>query len=67
MNQNEAMTLCEKIKDCDRVIHVQQLGIPWSPPTDPIFSFVDKGAAGAGSATGGPNTSAMESSKHNMS
>jgi len=37
MNQNEAMALCEKIKDCDRVIHVQQLGIPWSAPTDPIF------------------------------
>lgn len=59
------MTLCEKIKDCDRVIHVQQLGIPWSAPTDPIFQFSDK-TAGA-SATGGPNTSAMESSKHNMS
>jgi len=23
------MALCEKIKDCDRVIHVQQLGIAW--------------------------------------
>ena len=39
MNQNEVMALCEKIKECDRVIHVQQLGIPWSPPTDPIFKF----------------------------
>ena len=28
------MSLCEKIKDCDRVIHVQQLGIPWVPPAD---------------------------------
>ena len=39
MNQNEVMALCEKIKECDRVIHVQQLGIPWAPPTDPIFKF----------------------------
>ena len=29
MNQTEAMALCEKVKDCDRVIHVQQLGIQW--------------------------------------
>lgn len=29
MNQNEVQALCEKIKDCDRVIHVQQLGIAW--------------------------------------
>ncbi len=26
MNQNEVMALCEKLKECDRVIHVQQLG-----------------------------------------
>lgn len=37
MNQNEVMALCEKIKDCDRVIHIQQLGIAWQPPSDPIF------------------------------
>ena len=27
MNQNEVRALCEKIMDCDRVIHVQQLGL----------------------------------------
>ena len=51
MNQNEAMSLCEKIKDCDRVIHVQQLGIAWTPPTDPIFKQMG-GGAGQGVAGG---------------
>lgn len=71
MNQNEVMALCEKIKDCDRVIHVQQLGIPWQPPTDPIFKFSESGQAGGttgGQSTmGGQNTSQMDSSKHGMS
>lgn len=67
MNQNEAMALCEKVKDCDRVIHVQQLGIQWSPPTDPIFKFTDANNAGGASVTGGQNTSVMDSSKHGMS
>ena len=52
MNQNEVMALCEKIKDCDRVIHVQQLGIAWQPPTDPIFKVQDGSAPGTQS--GGP-------------
>lgn len=43
MNQNEVMALCEKIKDCDRVIHVQQLGIAWQPPSDPIFQQFEGG------------------------
>jgi len=70
MNQNEAMAMCEKVKDCDRVIHVQQLGIQWAPPTDPIFKFSDTSAAnqtGGNSMMGGQNTSVMESSKHGMS
>lgn len=73
MNQNEVMALCEKIKDCDRVIHVQQLGIAWQPPTDPIFKqFDSNGTAAAGqpggqSMIGGQNTSVMDSSKHGMS
>ena len=29
MNQNEVSALCEKIKNCDKMIHVQQLGIAW--------------------------------------
>ena len=69
MNQNEAFALCEKIKDCDRVIHVQQLGIAWQPPTDPIFqkSAGGTGDAGAQSLMGGQNPSVMDSSKHGVS
>ena len=49
MNQNEVSALCEKIKNCDKMIHVQQLGIAWQPPTDPIFKQQDgASAAGAG-------------------
>lgn len=70
MNQNEVMAICEKIKDCDRVIHVQQLGIAWQPPTDPIFKTTEAGVQGsatAGQSIGGQNTSVMDSSKHGMS
>lgn len=69
MNQNEAFALCEKIKDCDRVIHVQQLGIAWQPPTDPIFQQNAGGTqdAGAQSLMGGQNPSVLESSKHGVS
>ena len=72
MNQNEVSALCEKIKNCDKMIHVQQLGIAWQPPTDPIFKQDGASAAGAGqtggqSLIGGQNTSVMDSSKHGMS
>lgn len=50
MNQNEVKALTDKIMDCDRVIHVQQLGIPWQPPSDPIFKSLESGQPGA---TGG--------------
>lgn len=53
MNQNEAFALCDKIKDCDRVIHVQQLGVAWAPPTDPIFN---KGASGGVGDANSQNT-----------
>jgi len=66
MNRNEVMTLCDKIKDCDRVIHVQQLGIPWAPPKDAIFKMQDSATAGQ-SVMAGQNTSVMDSSKHGMS
>jgi len=46
MNKDEAFALCEKIKECDRVIHLQQLGIAWQPPTDPIFKNADNQAPG---------------------
>jgi dynein regulatory complex protein 1 len=41
MNEHEVRAMINKIIQADRVIHVQQLGIPWTPPTDPIFGFAD--------------------------
>ena len=41
MNEHEVRALIQKIIQADRVIHVQQLGIAWTPPTDPIFGFQD--------------------------
>jgi hypothetical protein len=35
----------EKIMHCDEVIHLQQLSVPWSRPTDPIFNFLNDGQA----------------------
>ena len=59
MNEKEVRDLCDKIQDCDRVIHVQQLGIPWAAPSDPIFKAKDTIAIGTAgqSMTGGQNTS----------
>ena len=58
----------------DKVIHLQQLSVPWKPPSDPIFSFLLESNAtggessykGADSATQGgsvmnQNTSIMDS------
>jgi hypothetical protein len=39
MNQNEIMALCEKVKDCDRDIHVQQLRIDGKPPLIQFSNF----------------------------
>jgi dynein regulatory complex protein 1 len=66
MNEHEVRALINKIIQADRVIHMQQLGIPWEPPTDPIFGFTEK-SQGAGGSQMGPNTSIMDSSKHGMS
>ena len=46
---------------------MQQLGIAWEPPTDPIFGFTEKSVQGGASQAGGNNTSIMDSSKHGMS
>lgn len=70
MNEHEVRALINKIIQADRVIHMQQLGIAWEPPTDPIFGFTDKAGAPAGTSqagAGGNNTSIMDSSKHGMS
>lgn len=39
MNQKEVQDMCQRIMDCDKRIHEQQLGIAWMPPTDAIFKF----------------------------
>ena len=73
MNEHEVRALINKIIQADRVIHVQQLGIPWTPPTDPIFGFNEGGGQPGGSSVQGgssqlnPNMSVMDSSKHGMS
>jgi dynein regulatory complex protein 1 len=70
MNEHEVRALINKIIQADRVIHMQQLGIAWEPPSDPIFGFTDKSGnvvQGGASQAGGNNTSIMDSSKHGMS
>lgn len=37
MNEKEAKAIVEKIIAADKVIHTQQLDIPWQPPTDDYF------------------------------
>ena len=65
MNEHEVRALINKIIQADRVIHMQQLGIAWEPPTDPIFGFSEK--SGQSQTGAGNNTSIMDSSKHGMS
>ncbi len=49
MNEKEARAIVEKIMHADKVIHTQQLDIPWKPPADQIFRkmtlSIDGGAA----------------------
>ena len=42
MNMLEVAKLCRKVKDCDKVIHEQQLGIGWSSPNDPVQDYLEK-------------------------
>jgi len=37
MNHDEALNIVGKIMLADKVIHTQQLDVPWVPPSDPIF------------------------------
>lgn len=49
---------------------MQQLGIQWEPPTDPIFGFTEAANINKSNtlgATNNNNTSIMDSSKHGMS
>ena len=50
MNEQEAQALVEKIMQADKVIHLQQLSIPWKPPQHPIFSFLSEQGAGQGTS-----------------
>lgn len=54
MSESEARALVEKVMHADKVIHMQQLNIPWRPPSDVFFSWLqDKaGAAGADATLG---------------
>lgn len=67
MNEHEVRALINKIIQADRVIHMQQLGIAWEPPTDPIFGFSEKSGGVNTSGANVNNTSIMDSSKHGMS
>lgn len=67
MNLAEVKELCQKIMDCDKRIHEQQLGIAWQPPTEPALKILDGPLSQAGATAGGHNNSQMESSKHGMS
>ncbi len=64
MNEHEVRALINKVIQADRVIHMQQLGINWEPPTDPIFGF---NTAGSTQAPGNNTSSVVDSSKHGLS
>jgi len=38
MNEEECKQLAGSIVEADRIIHEQQLGLPWSPP--PLYGFI---------------------------
>ncbi len=69
MNEQEVRALISKIIQADRVVHVQQLGIAWQPPTDPIFGFNESTVTGGegGSQMNQANTSIVDNSKQGMS
>lgn len=67
MNSAEALALAEKIMHSDKVIHIQQLNIPWKPPSDPIFVFMrgDQSASGGTSGEGGSFKGAESATQNN--
>lgn len=50
MNEAEAKSLVEKIMHADKVIHMQQLNIPWRPPQEAFFSWLQEKAGASGAA-----------------
>lgn len=75
MNEHEAKALVLKIMHADKVIHLQQLNVPWKPPTDPLFSFLKQGdeagndqlQSNANAGLMNQNTSVMDSQNQAMS
>ena len=68
MNEQEVRALINKVIDADKVVHVQQLGIAWTPPTNPIFSDnVKANSSGWERSQVNPNTSVADSSRHGQS
>ncbi len=41
MNEAEVKTMMQKIIKADKVIHMQQLGIPWTPPAEYILNYLE--------------------------
>ncbi len=61
MNEAEVKTLMQKIIKADKVIHMQQLGVPWTPPPDDILNYVEgkSGVATMGMTGGLHETSSL--------
>jgi len=48
MNEAEVKTMMQKIIKADKVIHMQQLGIPWTPPAEYILNYLEGATATMG-------------------
>lgn len=64
MNEQEAKTLVEKIMHADKVIHFQQLNMPWRPPGDNFFSWLWE-KAGTGGIVDGNGQGAGDGASYN--
>ena len=64
MNEAEVKTLMQKIIKADKVIHMQQLGIPWTTPPDYIVSYLDTENANSGAVGGMNENSSMANTSH---
>lgn len=53
MNEEIVTDLMRKVLQADKIIHEQQLGLSWLPPSEHIFHAGGDAAAGARSGTGG--------------
>jgi len=53
MNEAEVKTMMQKIIKADKVIHMQQLGVPWTQPPDYILNYLEGGQGATGMGTTG--------------